>query len=140
MVRNCHWLVGTLQKYSINKHWQEHPRETAYYMSKALRNLCPWQAETATAKSITSLLGVRRLWAMGIFGHKTFTQLPEYLASAVKSALKHIKGLSLRRLPPPCEEGRSRLIILISQMREVGSLMTKSLASSQTASKGWDPK
>jgi len=78
---------------------------------------------------------------MGIFGHKTFTQQLEYLASAVKSALKHIKGLSLSGgFLLPVRKAGVGLIILISQMREVGSLMTKSLASSQTASKGWDPK
>lgn len=40
----------------------------------------------------------------------------------------------------PVRKAGVGLIILISQMRKVGSLMTKSLASSQTASKGWDPK
>lgn len=95
-MRNCHLLIGTLQKYSINKHWQEHPRETAYYMTKALRNLCPWQAQTATAKSTTGLLGVWRLWVVGIFGHKTFTQLLEYLALQLRMLSSTSKDFSVR--------------------------------------------
>lgn len=79
---------------------------------------------------------------MGILGHKTFAQLLECLAGQLRRILSsRSKGsdevISGSFLPSLRGRQESGLIILILQMRKVGSLVTKSLASSQTASKGW---
>lgn len=141
LLRNITWISG-----SLGKHFPGKPPITW---------LRPWEisvdglAEPSPAESFTEnlrgLLGACGLWAVGISGHKTFAQLLEcpagqlrrMLSSRSKDSSEVISGSFLPSLWGRQESG---LIILILQMRKVGSLVSKSLAWSQTISKGWNPK